>query len=815
MGAAVTEPLKTVRELCARLKPLMGARADALLNAWIAEDFEGRREIQQLLELEHQRQFADVSLCNLAPPDKQTMSAEGIEVGSVCHLDKKLYPFRLPDSQLNRHVLIAGASGCGKTTLIYQIAKGLLERKLPFFLFDFKLDYRPLVRVDPSLRVFTVGEEVAPFQFNPLVELILLCEAKSGLRDLSPLFQLSDVLCKTFYAGHGVKSILNAAFAHAAHHWKDNGFAASDAPSFRSALSWVREHEPADMKGLRFREWKVSTIRALEQLCTGSFGTALAVARDKHSDIGELKRESVIFELNLPEDLKRFFVEMLLLCMRQQSHQEVKQSERGVLRNVMIIDESHNLLKQTEEKIESQLSLALREHRGMGTAYVIADQTPSQLDESAIANTFTKFFFQLDNRADIRTASQSLLLSRDDEDWLGKLPVGRCLARFGTHNAFVVQVDHVDEVKNQPVSDEEIAKNARDSSHSAVEQPTPVEPSPNQAPKVSGTISDEERKLLVHILKEPFAGVSRHFKAVSMSTRKGHEAKTRLEARGFIKSHEVHKEIPGGGMTVILEITEHGAEFLRELGHDARYPYYRASPEHEYWKEQAAQHLARQGYAVTKELPLPLGGSIDVAAVKDGRRVAVEVETGKSDPVGNIWKAVDAGFEEVVSLSTNSATAEATERALRASSPSINSSYPPRRTPPNDHADPINSSYPGRNAVKRDRMASIDASYSIENHNAVKVQTVAALQPTAEEFVNRFFSLAGAEKLLVLDVLDFPASPMNAREERVARAGVPPERIKDVLTSVTDGGLLRNNGESLELAPTTRDAFKTLRILRD
>ncbi|MCZ7608461.1 MAG: hypothetical protein M5U25_20945 [Planctomycetota bacterium] len=60
------------------------------------------------------------------------------------------------------------------------------------------------------------------------------------------------------------------------------------------------------MKGLRFKEWKVSTVRALEALCTGSFGSSLAVTRDKHVSIASLKDECAIFELNLPEDLKRF-----------------------------------------------------------------------------------------------------------------------------------------------------------------------------------------------------------------------------------------------------------------------------------------------------------------------------------------------------------------------------------------------------------------------------------------------------------------------------------------------------------------------------
>ncbi|MCZ7607592.1 MAG: hypothetical protein M5U25_16300 [Planctomycetota bacterium] len=606
------------------------------------------------------------------------------------------------------------------------------------------------------------------------------------------------------------------------------------------------------MKGLRFKEWKVSTVRALEALCAGSFGSSLAITRDKHVSIAALKDECAIFELNLPEDLKRFFVESMMLCMRQHALQAVKATGKGRLRNVMILDEAHNLLKKTEEKIESQLAIALREHRGLGTGYIIADQVPSQLDDSAIANTHTKFFFTLDNARDLRTAGQSLLI--EDTDALSRLPTGTALCRFGTHRAFAVTLDPVDHLKHVPVTDEEIARTAGDSALSTPESLPISQRSPNQPPTLSGKkLHEDERNLLAHILKDPFAGVSRHFKGCGMSTRKGQAAKENLEQHGLVCSHEIHREIPGGGKVVILEITQAGAELLKQLGHDARWPYYRASPEHEYWKEQAARHYAARGYAIAKEAPLPLGGAVDVSATKPSERVAIEVETGKSDPLGNIQKALNAGFDKVVSLATNSVTAEATEQALQAAFESINSSYAGEgaaehtcsepihsslsSAQPRSKAgpDPINSSYASVDAPNSTTAEPVNLSYAPAQRASeapqemihsgyappakldgrVKVQTIAGLQPTAEEFINRFFELPGPEKLLVLDVLDFPHSAWPGREQRLAQAGVPVARSQDALTNAVDAKLVREDGEHLGLSPTTRDAFRTLRILRD
>ena len=44
---------------------------------------------------------------------------------------------------------------------------------------------------------------------------------------------------------------------------------------------------------------------------------------------------------------------------------------------------------------------------------------------------------------------------------------------------------------------------------------------------------------------------------------------------------------------------------------------------------------------------------VDVVAKKDGRRIAIEVETGKSDSLYNIRKDLEAGFEEVIILCLN------------------------------------------------------------------------------------------------------------------------------------------------------------------
>jgi hypothetical protein len=56
---------------------------------------------------------------------------------------------------------------------------------------------------------------------------------------------------------------------------------------------------------------------------------------------------------------------------------------------------------------------------------------------------------------------------------------------------------------------------------------------------------------------------------------------------------------------------------------------------HEYWKQFYARKFSADGYKVQVEAPR-VGGCVDVLARRNGERVAIEIETGKSDTVANV-----------------------------------------------------------------------------------------------------------------------------------------------------------------------------------
>ena len=81
----------------------------------------------------------------------------------------------------------------------------------------------------------------------------------------------------------------------------------------------------------------------------------------------------------------------------------------------------------------------------------------------------------------------------------------------------------------------------------------------------------------------------------------------------------------------------------------------RGSLAHEYWKRFYAASFREQGYDVQLEAPRR-NGRVDVLARKGDESLAVEIETGLSNPVWNVKQDLLAGFGKVLVVATDLST---------------------------------------------------------------------------------------------------------------------------------------------------------------
>ena len=68
-----------IRQLCLRLKPILGIKADQIFQAYLAEDDEGKKQIEQYLQLLHAKSLPvplSQTEATLLPPSQEHAQGE-------------------------------------------------------------------------------------------------------------------------------------------------------------------------------------------------------------------------------------------------------------------------------------------------------------------------------------------------------------------------------------------------------------------------------------------------------------------------------------------------------------------------------------------------------------------------------------------------------------------------------------------------------------------------------------------------------------------------------------------------------------------
>ncbi len=650
------------QELCRKLKPILGKKVDQLWMMYLADsDPGGKADIEQTLELlaaKHLKQDYQPDRSPFPPPGRKFAMASNIKLGDVTYGEQALYPFFLRSDRLKEHILVAGRSGSGKTNLTFVLMRGIMASGIKVIAIDWKRGYRDLLTLHPDLRVYTIGRDVSPFRFNPLIP-------PPGCEPHVWIKLIVDVIANAYLGGEGVISLLvgglehlyaqAGVFDHRQQRW----------PTVSDLLAWLRT---AKLKG-RAAMWQASAERILLSMSYGEFGAVLDT--QDNSQVLDLLNHNVVLEMDgLPSSSDRtMFSESLTLYLYRY---RLAQGPRSKLTNLIILEEAHNLLlaKQQGAK-ESVLETSIRMIRQYGMGYVFVDQSASLLSKVAFANSYATLALSQKLRGDIQALAAAMNLSDEQRDALSTLPIGSAVVRLADEypEPFLVTIPRCP-VQEGTVSDSEIRQRmAACFSESKPNSPCPVQslavpavpvmdknveihptmnnshpPSPEESRSIressipdsiseppKETFSREEIRLLADIAARPLSTTVFRYQRLNLSRRRGNAMRQHLADAGVIEAVPIATR---SGQVVLNQLTNHGRSVCESIGIDPG-PVPRASLEHLYWVMKVTEHFEKQGYEVTAEHAIPGDGAVDLLAERPGERVAIEVETGKSDIKAN------------------------------------------------------------------------------------------------------------------------------------------------------------------------------------
>ena len=173
-------------------------------------------------------------------------------------------------------------------------------------------------------------------------------------------------------------------------------------------------------------------------------------------------------------------------------------------------------------------------------------------------------------------------------------------------------------------------------------------------------LSRECIRFLADLVARPLSTTVNRYHRLHLSRRRGNAIRSDLQAADFIEGVPLSTR---SGQVVLYQLTDPGRSLCRRVGIDPGLRP-RESLEHRYWVCRAAQHYEDDGFSIIYEYSVKGNGAVDVLAERRDRRLAIEVETGKSNIQGNLVKLRAARFDEIILLATSPSAVAACQKAI-------------------------------------------------------------------------------------------------------------------------------------------------------
>ena len=415
-----------LKELCRKLKPILGRKADSLWLAYLASETpQAKRETEMLIQLMAARHLdtkVDDQSILLPPPTEEDALGE-LLLGQIMYGKKASHPLYLRRENFIKHIGIFSITGGGKTNVAQNLLLGLLSKDIPWLVLDWKRSYRALYTLNyPNVRkvqIYSVGRKtVSTFNWNPL-------RGPPGVHPRTWISVVAEVLEKSHISGQGSGHIFMELFDKV---FERFGFYDGTADKFPNFYDANEELQKEQFKGRKML-WQDTCLRILATFC---FGPAAGAFNARHPiRLEDLLGKPVIIELDqeLPKPLRVFFSEIILRWIHLY---RLAQGETDELRHVTILEEVHNLFPKTliEKQTSNSLENVFREIRGFGEGLVNITQHPSLLPIYILGNCNTLIILGLQHEDDIFTAKNALFLNKGEEVFLDRLRVGEGIVKI-------------------------------------------------------------------------------------------------------------------------------------------------------------------------------------------------------------------------------------------------------------------------------------------------------------------------------------------------------------------------------------------------
>jgi DNA helicase HerA-like ATPase len=309
-------------------------------------------------------------------------------VDGAAHADA---PVRIPLSSLNRHGLVAGATGTGKTKTLQLMAEQLSAAGVPVFLADVKGDLSGIASPGASSdritsRATEVGQRWAPVGCP--TEFLALGGQGTGVPVRATITSFGPTLLSKVLA---LNEVQESSLALVFHYADKNGLALLDLKDLQAVVRHLTSDEgKAELKELGGLSAATAGVILRELIAFADDGADVFFGEPEF-DSAELLRttadgKGVVSCLELPgvQDKPALFSTFLMWLLADLFHDlpEVGDVERPKL--VFFFDEAHLLFEDASKDFLSSIEQTVRLIRSKGVGVFFVTQTPKDVPSGVL-----------------------------------------------------------------------------------------------------------------------------------------------------------------------------------------------------------------------------------------------------------------------------------------------------------------------------------------------------------------------------------------------------------------------------------------------
>ena len=362
------------------------------------------------------------------------------ECNSIDHLI-----VNIPLKNLNRHGLIAGATGTGKTKTLQALTENLSKEGVPTLLMDLKGDLSGIAAIGEEKSFIKERHAQMNLPYTPEafpVELLTISK-QDGVRMRATVSEFGSVLLSRILDLSDVQEgVLAVVFKYC----DDHQYPLLDLKDLKKVLQYATEEGKSEFESEYGRVAASSTSAILRKIVElenqGAelfFGERSFETEDLlHTDEKGRGVVNIIRLTDIQDRPKMFSTFMLcLLAEIYNTFPEIGDQEKPKL--VIFIDEAHLIFNQASKALLNQLENIVKLIRSKGVGLIFCTQTPTDVPDAVLSQLGLKIQHAL--RAFTAKDRQAIKLTAQNYPETSFYNVPEYLTSLGTGEAFVTALD--------------------------------------------------------------------------------------------------------------------------------------------------------------------------------------------------------------------------------------------------------------------------------------------------------------------------------------------------------------------------------------